>query len=318
MTNPLKIATDRANANRAAKQLADANSDKVDRQIATRFSEIRKLREKLPANLGNSLFKIVYLPVVGLFPNRVFTDTKVLNSAGFKTYHFPGSDLKDYPILADQAILLIDFEKFNQMYADKKRDDAQDELADHKDALLEWKKADAKWQERVEESDQAIAEWHELREKYLARKEKYDAYLTANENYAAALQKYTDQMKEFKAGKIAKLPKRPIKPLLVKPPQKIGPMPKEFDIEEHPRPKRPKPVSRNFSLDVDDMADIVVELTRDLRDLVNVDYVLMSSIHRKSPKNANIICFWLTENWKHKKLEKMAKVSVENWNFAFV
>jgi hypothetical protein len=66
------------------------------------------------------------------------------------------------------------------------------------------------------------------------------------------------------------------------------------------------------------LADIVVELTRDLRDLVNVDYVLMSSIHRKSPKNANIICFWLTENWKHKKLEKMAKVSVENWNFAFV
>lgn len=317
MTNPLKRATDRAKQEQAQKENSVDQAKRVDKQITDRLSEIRSLRNKLPAELGNTLFKIVYLPVVALFPNRNFTDTRLLEKAGFQTYQFPGDDLKDYPVLANQAILLIDFAKFDEMYAAKKREDSQDKVADHKQALADWKEANLEWEAQVAQAEQEIADWLEEKASIAKRQAKFDAYLEAAREYDAKYKVYIQEQKDFKAGKLNKMPVKPVKPIPVKPPKVLGTQPEPFDEEAHPRPKRPKPLSRNFNIDIDDMSDIVVELTRDLRELLNVDYVLMSAQHRKNPKNSNIICFWLAERWKHKKLEKTARVSVDSWNFAF-
>lgn len=296
------------------------NKEAYDRrtsQITTQFSAIRRLRDKLPSDLGNALYKIVYLPVVAIFPNKNFSDNRTLEKAGFRTYHFPGDEMQGYPVIADQAILMIDFEKFNQMYAAAKKEASADAYADHKDALAAWRAANKEWEAKRDAQNEAVEEWQAAADKQASKVRRFEAYLEASKIYAEAFEKYQKELAQFKAGKISKAPTKPNKPIPVMKPKELPPQPEAFDEEANPRPERPKSMSRNFSVSLDDMSDVVIELAKDLRELLNVDYVLMSADHRSNSKNGSVICFWLAERWKYKKLEKIARVSVQSWNFAF-
>lgn len=207
-------------------------SDNTERMLA----QIRGLRSKLPSSLGQSLFKIVYLPIVPIFSNFNLADPKLLNAAGFKTFHL-GSELDGYPVLADQAILIIDYDKVDQLQMSLEKEDIDERRPEHKQALKEYKEKLAAWEE---EGDEKI-----------------------------------------------------------------------------PKPVRPAPLSRPKGIARDDMSEIVIQLTKDMKEQFNVDYVLMSTEHRNNPKNNKLVCFWLAERWKVRKLDRSGRASVEQWDFAF-
>ena len=320
--NPLARATEEAQQNNLAQEQNAQKEQNRNSQISTRFSEIRRLRDKLPSTLGSALFKIVYLPVVAIFPNRNFTDVKKLNEAGLKTYQFPGGELKDYPILANQAILLINFSKFDKMYSDQKNEEAPKSVAGHKEALADWKEAMAKWEKRADDLDQELTEWFEKKKVFVEQRAKYEQYLEDarifSENPITPAE-YRKAMLAYKLGKTKIKPKKLEKPIEVAAPTPLPPQPKKFDAEDYPKPERPKPIKQKFNIDPEEMADVVVELTRDLNEMHNVDYVLMSVKHKANTKSTDgdMICFWLVERWKYKKLEKYGRVTVNSWSFAF-
>ena len=320
--SPLVRATEEAQQNNLAQEQNAQKEKNRNSQISTRFSEIRRLRDKLPTTLGSALFKIVYLPVVAIFPNRNFTDVKKLNEAGLKTYHFPGSELKDYPILANQAILLINFSKFDKMYSDQKNEEAPKSSSVHKESLADWKAAMANWEKRAEDSEKEITEWFEKKKVFVAQKAKYEKYVEESRIYSEnslTPAEYSKASLAYKLGKTKIKPKKLEKPIEVSEPKPLPPQPKKFNEEEHKKPERPKPVQKKFNIDLEEMSEIVVELTRDLNEIHNVDYVLMSVKHKANTKSTDgdMICFWLVERWKYKKLEKYGRVTVNSWSFAF-
>lgn len=278
-----------------------AKQAKRDARIAAQLSHVKSKRDELPTDLGEDLHRIVYAPVVAIFGNRKQSDPKALNAAGFKTYHMQDRVLKDYPIIANQAIFMVDMDKLQKAHQDSSMEKRR---VNHSENIKEWEDQIASHKKKEEARLKAIEDFEVAQEKYVKQIQEYKEYKVAEKAY---LEKAQNKVSKFSViGK----------PMPVAEPVKPTVLPDSF-YEPILEPKKPSAGKRKFDVNHEELTEVVVAITEDLREL-GIDYTLMSVTGKKNPRNPSLLCFWLAETWKYKKLGTLGnRVSLNSWNFAF-
>jgi tetratricopeptide (TPR) repeat protein len=284
--------------------------NKDDVKLANQISNLKLYRKNLPSKIKGT-YSVAHLPIIPIFKNIKLSNPSVLKSAGFKTIHFSGDDLEGYVVIDKQAILLIDYDKYNKEFLKASEEEYEAEMEAYKEDFAEWKSKLAAHEEALEQHEQALEEMDE----YYEEKKVYDEYLKKVANRNKLREKFEAEMELYKEGKLKTKPVPPPRIAEVKKPVKPkdpGTFESEFLV---PRPKRPlKPTD----FDSSDFIEVVSSLLEELNEELNVDYVLVAETHKRNPKNPNLLCFWIAEKWKIKNLErKVGRVNVADWGFTF-
>ena len=257
-------------------------------QMNQAIAQIHQAREglkNLPKDFAE-FYAFCKSPLVSVFNNRKTTDA--LGKCGFKTYHVRDKTFRDYPLLADQTIILIDYQKLQDAW---QKDRTQKRKSDFKENKLQWETELANWEKAKADREAKIAEWDSNEAKF--------------NNYIKKLEKLKgSKLTEIEIFKITK-----------KFATNKEPRPIEWDETLNPKPQKPTGGKRKFEIDQDSLSNLVLELLEDLKEN-GLDFTLVSSSYRKNPKNKNHICFWLVETWKYKKLEEYGRIVVQKWDFA--
>lgn len=260
-------------------------------QVIAQMNQAREGLKNLPQEIAE-FYALYKSPLVAVFNNR--KTTAALGKCGFKTFHISDKTLRDYPLLAEQTIILIDYKKLQEAW---QNDMTQKRKSDLQESKSNWETEIADWEKAKADREAAIAEW-DLNE------DQYEIKLQKWEKFQEKLNAYSKLSENEK--------KKTIKPKFVKKPED---RPMEWDETLNPKPQKPTGGKRKFEIDQDSLSNLVLELLDDLKEH-GLDFTLVSSTYRKNPKNKNHICFWLVETWKYKKLEEYGRVVVQKWDFA--
>ena len=312
----------------------DGSSERDDTQIAEQISNLRLYRKNLPTTI-KGVYSVAHVPIIPIFKNLAISTPAALKEAGFKTLHFSGDDLEGYVVMDNQAILLLDYAKYNKQFLAESMEDYEEELADYKEAYKEWKAKYSAWEEAREAYDEELEAYQKALVKYNSQLKAYQEYEKLKAAYPKLRQDFIKQMNLFKQGKRKDEPVAPklVKPVKVptKPEAPVEP-PEEFDVAKPIRPKKPT------DFDTDSLSDVVNDVLKELAENTNAEYVLVSDKYLRNPRAGShkktdgdvkkdkggsgsgqeILCFWIAEKWKMRNLErKFGHVVVEDWGFPF-
>lgn len=262
-------------------------------KIANHILDLRDFKMKLPTKV-KGYYTVAKMPVVPMFKNPIISNNiEVLRDAGFKPYSYSGKQLEGYAILADQAILIVDFEAYAADNRAEKEDEFSELMEAYRSELKAWKEDKESHEARKQ---QLISDYNDEYDEWLSRREAY-------QTYAERLKK-KPSLAKFKAPEDPGAPPKTLDQAVLD---------KEFDM---PKPKQPK----IEPLDIEDSYDIATKIVEELSARTNEDYVLMSQHYVLNPRalNGKHICFWIIEKWKVSRLSKSYQnVNVNSWSFPF-
>lgn len=278
--------------------------DDDDTKVKNQLANLRTYRKNIPTSI-KGVYSISKAPIIPLWNNFNLNNNKALNDAGFKTIHFSGDDLSGYVVLAEQTILLLDYDKYNKRHIESSKEEYEEDMQNYKMKVALLKK---KYAEALKEYETNLKAYDKNQEKV---------------EYNNELQRVHERdLTLFKAKKGPK----PDKPKLKRVALLTYPMHPDANPMFKEKPVMPK---KPVNFDKDSLSDVVTDILEQLSQNSSAKYVLMSDKYIKNPNSkattditknpgTGIVCFWIAEKWKVANLErKFNRVKVNDWNFAF-
>lgn len=278
-----------AKLGRELKQALKDNDDggyvvdvKSDDETRRQLDHLREFRKVLPNKMAHT-YSVVEMPIIPIYGDYRLSNPEVLKKAGFDCVRFSSEDLEGYVVLKKQSVLMIDYQRYLKSHEESIQEDLEIADTEYRKALAKWKLKKKEWDERHAEYEAKMAEYEEALDKFNSRLEKWN-----------------------------KTPEgqRKAKPTMkLKPPAEI----EEFEIPRPPRPKAAKPLAKD---ELDQLAEMILnKLNQHLSNKV----ALVSEHGVANVKNPQIMCYWISEQWKINALQKVfgSGATAEEWGFPF-